>query len=146
MADLYARERTLEREIAPAVERSLPGVEVLALELLSPSRFCVYVDHPAGVDHALCERVTRLLDRYRSDYTIDVSSPGPERPLRKPAHFERAVGKKVAVRTASAIAGKTRFRGALLASGDSGVTVDTGKGTLDIPYDAIVRGNLIDEG
>jgi ribosome maturation factor RimP len=146
LADLYAREKTLEREIAPTVEGSLPGVEVLALELLSPSRFCVYVDHPAGVDHALCERVTHLLDRYRGDYTIDVSSPGPERPLRKPAHFERAVGRKVALRTSGAIGGKTRFRGALLASGDSGVTVETGDGALDIPYDAIVRGNLIDEG
>ncbi|HJU46589.1 MAG TPA: hypothetical protein VJ689_00540, partial [Gaiellaceae bacterium] len=85
--NLLTRERALEREIVPAVERGLPGVEVLALELVSPSRFCVYVDHPQGVDHALCERVTSLLDTYRSTYTIDVSSPGPERPLRKPAHF-----------------------------------------------------------
>ena len=82
---MLATERTLAQEIAPAIERSLPGVEVLAVELLSPSRFCVYVDHPEGVDHALCARVTQLLDDYRSRYTIDVSSPGTERPLRKPA-------------------------------------------------------------
>ena len=99
MSDVYTKERTLEREIAPAIERSLPGVEVLALELVSPHRFCVYVDHPGGVDHALCERVTRLLDGYRTDYGIDVSSPGPERPLRKPAHFAQAVGRRVTVRT-----------------------------------------------
>ena len=73
--DLFSTERTLAREIAPEVERSLPGVEVLAVEVLSPSRFCVYVDHPEGVDHALCARVTQLLDRYRDNYTIDVSSP-----------------------------------------------------------------------
>ena len=54
----------------------MPGVDVLAVELLSPSRFCVYIDHPDGVDHALCARVTRVLDDYRSEYTIDVSSPG----------------------------------------------------------------------
>jgi ribosome maturation factor RimP len=86
----FAREKTLQDEIAPAVERGVPGIEVLAVELLSPSRFCVYVDHPEGVDHALCAEVTYLLDAYRSDYTIDVSSPGPERPLRKPRHFAEA--------------------------------------------------------
>ena len=53
--------------ITPAVESTLPGVEVLAVELLSPARFCVYVDHPDGVDFALCERVTRLLDDYRAE-------------------------------------------------------------------------------
>jgi ribosome maturation factor RimP len=146
MPDLHATERTLEHEIAPAIESSLPGVEVLALELASPSRFCVYVDHPDGVDHALCERVTRLLDRYRDRYTIDVSSPGPERPLRKPAHFAGAVGRKVSLRTAGEVGGRTRFRGELVAAGERAITVATGAGPLDIPYEAIVRGNLIDEG
>jgi ribosome maturation factor RimP len=146
MADLHTKERTLEREIAPTVEGNVPGVEVLALELLSPSRFCVYVDHPQGVDHALCERVTQLLDAYRGDYTIDVSSPGPERPLRKPAHFRGAIGRPVTVRTARKIGGKSRFRGTVLAAGDEDVTIETPGGALDIPYGQIVRGNLIDEG
>lgn len=145
MADLHTKEKTLEREIAPEVERSLPGVEVLALELLSPSRFCVYVDHPQGVDHALCERVTRLLDEYRREYTIDVSSPGPERPLRKRAHFERAVGRTVSLRTAGAVGGRNRFRGTVVAAGERHVTIETGEGALDIPYAEIVRGNLIEE-
>jgi ribosome maturation factor RimP len=144
--DIYSKERELEREIAPTVERTLPGVEVLALELVSPGRICVYVDHPAGVDHALCERVTRVLDPWRERFGIDVSSPGPDRPLRKPAHFERAVGSKVAVKTGHEIAGKTRFRGELVSAGDRGVTIATGNGALDIPYEEIVRGNLIDEG
>jgi len=65
VADLLTIERTLAREIAPAVERGLPGVEVLAVEVLSPRRFCVYVDHPEGVDHALCARVTQLLYQHR---------------------------------------------------------------------------------
>ena len=80
MADMLATERTLSRDIVPAVERAVPGVEVLAVELLSPSRFCVYVDHPEGVDHALCARVTEILADYRRSYTIDVSSPGLDRP------------------------------------------------------------------
>jgi ribosome maturation factor RimP len=144
---LLTRERALEREIAPAVERGLPGVEVLALELVSPSRFCVYVDHPQGVDHALCERVTSLLDTYRSTYTIDVSSPGPERPLRKPAHFRNAVGRRVQIRTDAEIDGRRKFRGELREAGDRSVTLAAADDeTLEIPYDAIVRSNLIDEG
>ena len=148
MTTTYTRERALQDEIAPAVERRLPGVEVLAVELVSPSRFCVYVDHPRGVDHALCERVTRLLDDYRADFTIDVSSPGPQRPLRKPGHFATAVGRRVAVRTDSPVAGRNRVRGEVLEAGDDAVTVEVADepAPLSIPYDAIVRANLIDEG
>ena len=148
MTTTYVRERTLQEEIAPAVERGVPGVEVLAVELLSPSRFCVYVDHPEGVDHALCEEVTRLLDAYRDDYTIDVSSPGPERPLRRPRHFAGAVGRRVQVKTGRPIEGRNRFKGELVEAGDGAVTLAAlGNGEqLRIPYDAIVRANLIDEG
>jgi ribosome maturation factor RimP len=147
MADIYTRERALEREIVPTVERGVPGVEVLALELVSPSRICVYVDHPSGVDHALCERVTHLLDPWRGKFAIDVSSPGPERPLRKPAHFERAVGHKVSLRTAHEVHGKTKFKGQVVAASGASLALAVGNGErLDIPYDEIVRGNLIDEG
>jgi ribosome maturation factor RimP len=146
MSTTYARERTLQEEIAPAVEQRVPGVEVLAVELLSPSRFCVYVDHPRGVDHALCERVTFVLDDYRRDYTIDVSSPGPERPLRTRQHFAAAGGHDVTLRTADQIAGRKRFRGVVQEAGESAVALDVGDvGVVRVPYDAIVRGNLIDE-
>lgn len=146
MTDVYTREQTLEREIAPAVERRLPDVEVLAVELLSPSRFCVYVDRPGGVDHALCADVTALLDAYRNDYTIDVSSPGPQRPLRKPAHFAHAVGRRVSLRTKFEVDGRTRFRGVVVAASADAVTIDVSGERHDIPYPLIVRGNLIDEG
>ncbi len=145
MTTTFARERTLQDEIAPAVETGVPGVEVLAVELVSPSRFCVYVDHPNGVDHELCQRVTRVLDAYRVDYTIDVSSPGPERPLRKPQHFAEAVGTRVAVRLDGGK--KNRHRGVLVEADDDTITLQTGDaGEIRIPYDAIVRANLIDEG
>ena len=138
----YERERELTEAITPAVEFALPGVEVLAVELLSPARFCVYVDHPDGVDLALCERVTRLLDGYRSDWTIDVSSPGPERPLRRPEHFRRAIGGTVKLKTS----GSQRLRGTVLAADDEAVTVSVNGSTQQIPVGEIVRGNLIDEG
>jgi ribosome maturation factor RimP len=147
MTTMYAKEKTLQDEIAPAVERRLPGVEVLAVELLSPSRFCVYVDHPDGVDHALCERVTGMLGEYLERFTVEVSSPGPERPLRKPEHFAAATGRRVAVRMGQEVAGRRRIRGEVLVAGDEAVTLAVADAEpIDVPYDAIVRGNLIDEG
>ena len=141
MSDVYDKERTLFREIAPRVERDIPGVEVLALELSGPDAFCVYVDHPGGVDLALCERVTDLLRGYLDRFTVDVSSPGTERPVRTPAHFRNAVGRRVALRTAE----RRRLRGEVVAAGDRAVTVRTSEHAVDVPYDAIVRGNLINE-
>ena len=143
--DIYGREKALAREITPLIEGGIAGVDVLAVELVSPSRFCVFVDHPEGVDHALCGRVTHLLERWRSEYAIDVSSPGENRPLRKPGHFAHAVGKIIAIRTAKEIHGETRFRGELTAAAESGVTVLTPAASVEIPYEAIVRANVIDE-
>jgi ribosome maturation factor RimP len=137
----YDKERILEREIAPRVERDLPGVDVLAVELVSPGHFCVYVDHPNGVDHALCGRVTDVLRDYLRDYTVDVSSPGSERPLRRPDHFARFVGRCVKMRTV-----EKRFRGELLAADADHVTLGFEDRQTEIPYDEIVRANLIDEG
>lgn len=147
MAEVHDKERRLYREVAPTVEQALPGVEVLALELAGPERFVVFVDHPQGVDHALCERVTDVLRPYLRDYAVDVSSPGTEPPLRKPAHFERAVGRQVALRTSDPVGGRKRFRGELVAAGERGVKVaPEGAEPVEIPYDAIVRSNLIDDG
>ncbi len=144
--ETFERERELTEAITPTVESSVPGVEVLAVELLSANRFCVYVDHPNGVDFELCERVTRVLDPYRVDWTVDVSSPGPERPLRQPKHFAAAVGRAVQLRTATAVDGKTRFRGEIVSADTSAVSVAADDTTYEIPVEMIVRGNLIDEG
>jgi ribosome maturation factor RimP len=144
MSTAFARERTLQDEIAPAVESRVPGVEVLAVELPATSRIRVYIDHEDGVDHALCERVTYLLDAYRAEYAIEVSSPGPDRPLRKREHFADAIGERVSVRSETR---KNRYRGILTGAGDDTITLDTGDaGEVHIPYEAIVRANLIDEG
>jgi ribosome maturation factor RimP len=146
MQDVHTKERQLERELAGRIEERVPGTEVLAVELLGPDRFCVYIDHPEGVDHALCERVTRELDDYRREYAIDVSSPGIDRPLRKPEHFERCVGRKVALRTAGEIAGRKRFKGEVIGADEQAVRLAAEPQPVLIPYEQIVRGNLIDEG
>jgi ribosome maturation factor RimP len=141
----HTKERQLQRDVARTVESTLPGVEVLALELTGKERFCVYVDHPQGVDHALCERVTDVLRPYLDEYSVEVSSPGFERPLRTKAHFERAVGKNVRVKTETG-----RARGTVIFAGERSALIQNGMGSeqppADIPYDQIVRANLIDEG
>lgn len=146
MAPVHEKEKELTREVAGTVEKQLPGVEVLAVELLSPTRFCVFIDHPQGVDHALCARVTDLLRGYLNQYTVDVSSPGLERPLRKPAHFRNAVGRRVALRTDHELGGRKRFRGTVAEADTDVLALDVADGErVLIPYAAIVRGNLIDE-
>ena len=141
MAATHDKERQLTREIAPKVESALPGTEGLAVELTSPERFTVYVDHVQGVDHALCERVTNVLRDYLREYAVDVSSPGVERPLRKQAHFRDAVGRRVTLRTRE----RNRVRGEVVSAGERSVSVKTNGESVDIPYDSIVRGNLIEE-
>ncbi len=141
MANVYDKERTLEQEISGKVAEALPGVEVLAVELTGPERFTVYVDRAEGVDHALCESVTRALWDYLGTYSVDVSSPGLERPLRKPEHFRRVVGRRVKLKTAE----RSKLRGEVRRADESGVTVAADGREVDIPYEQIVRGNLIDE-
>jgi ribosome maturation factor RimP len=111
-----------------------------------PERLTVYIDHPSGVDHALCERVTDVLRAYLDRYRLDVSSPGLERPLRTPRHFEGAIGRRVAIRTTHELGGRKRFRGQVVAASEREVVVSTNDSRIEIPYEAIARGNLIEEG
>jgi ribosome maturation factor RimP len=141
----YDKEKQLQDEIGPRVEHDLPGVEVLAVELASPDRFVVYVDRDGGVDHALCARVTNVLRDYLREYTVDVSSPGLERPLRKQAHFAAIVGRRVSLRTREPLDGRAKFKGEVQDAADDAVTLGVEGTTVKIPYEAIVRGNLIDE-
>jgi len=147
MTKVYDRERELHREVAQTIESSLPDVEVLAVQLGGPELLWVFIDHPAGVDHALCAQVTHALRDLLVRYTVNVSSPGIERPLRTPAHFGSALGRRVVVKTDHEIDGRKRFRGEVLEAGEDEFTLLTGGDErVSVPYDAVVRGNLIDEG
>jgi ribosome maturation factor RimP len=142
MPTTLEKERQLQGEIAPRVEHDVPGVHVLAVELLTPSRFRVYVDHAEGVDHALCERVTDVLRDYLREYSVEVSSPGLDRPLRRQEHFEAALGRRVRLRTTG-----RKLRGEVLSAAEQSVKVAASDGAeTEIPYTEIVRANLIDEG
>ena len=123
MPTTIEKERQLQGEIASQVEHDLPGVDVLAVELQTPSRFRVYIDHADGVDHALCARVTDVLREYLREYSVEVSSPGPDRPLRRQEHFAAAVGRRVQLRT-----GGRKLRGEVLSADGQRVRVAASDG------------------
>ncbi len=137
----------MERDIQTQVETRLatvePSVEVLLAERVGAERVRVFVDHPDGVDLALCERVTSHLRDLLTQYSLEVSSPGPERPLSKPDHYRSFVGRKVRVRTRGEHDGHRSFTGELLDAGDDGVTVAAETGVVSIAYTDIHRSNLL---
>jgi ribosome maturation factor RimP len=123
-----------------------PDVELLALERPASERLRLVIDRPGGVDIALCERVTGLLRDLLEAYSLEVSSPGPERPLTKPEHFRRYLGRRVRVRTREEVAGHKSFTGRLTGADDESVSVDSGDGPVAIPLAAVRRSNLLSDG
>ena len=143
-------ERNTLQELQQTVEERLseqePEVEVLALEQPANEALRLYIDHPDGVDLALCERVTNHLRDLLVDYSLEVSSPGPERPLAKPEHYRRFLGSRVRVRTRDEFEGRRSFTGTLTGADDGSVSVDAGGDTVRIPLDRVRRSNLVPEG
>ena len=137
------------RHIQEDIERRLatdePDVEVLLAEVVNGSLVRLFIDHPDGVSLELCERVTRRLPEIREQYSLEVSSPGIERPLSKPEHFRRYLGSRVRVRTHDAIDGRRSFTGELVGASDAEVTVADPGGVVAIAYDDIQRSNLVGE-
>jgi len=129
----------IERRLAAA----LPDVELLECERVAAGRLRLTIDHPDGVDLSLCERVTRELPDLRAQYSLEVSSPGPERPLTKPDHFRRYLGRRARVRTRQPRDGHRSFTGELVGASDEEVTVAADTGVVSIPYSEIHRGNLV---
>jgi ribosome maturation factor RimP len=136
MADLQAQ---IEEQLAVLD----PSIELIALESPSPDGLRLYIDYPHGVNLALCERVTDQLRDLLVDYSLEVSSPGFERPLTKPEHFRRFRGRRVKVRTGEALEGRRNFTGTIADADASGVSVDLGDRSVTIPHERIRRSNLV---
>src|SRR3954447_14460890 len=134
-----------ETEIQQRLKGPEPEVEVLLVEQPAAGRLRLFIDHPKGVDLALCERVTHELKDLLTDYALEVSSPGPERPLVKPDHFRRFLGRRVRVRTDSDHEGRRSFTGELVGASENEVTVAAEDGVVSIPYADINRSNLVEE-
>ena len=93
----------------------------------------------------LCERVTHALEDLRQSYALEVSSPGRKRPLTKPDHFRRFLGRRAHVRTREEREGHKTFTGELVGAGDDAVTIAADSGVIAIPYADIHRSNLVEE-
>ena len=148
----------LQTDIERRLAQSEPDVEVLLAEVLGGKCLRVFIDHPDGVSLALCERVTALLSEERERYSLEVSSPGAERPLSKPAHFRRFVGRRARVRTrhprpvghagdqrATGARPTSSFTGELMGATEDEITLAADGGVIAIPYTEIRRSNLVEE-
>lgn len=135
----------LQRHIEQRLAELDPNLELIALENPSPDGLRLYIDHPDGVDLALCELVTKQLRDLLLDHTLEVSSPGFERPLTKPEHFRRFRGHRVKVRTREALEGRSNFTGTIADVDARAVSVDLGDRSVTIPLGRIRRSNLVPE-
>ena len=135
----------IQEHIESRLSSAEPEVEVLLAEQIGAERVRLFIDHPDGVDLALCERVTAHLRDLLQDYGLEVSSPGPDRPLAKPDHFRRYLGHRVRVRTRVSIDGSKSFSGELVEAADDAVSVAAEAGIVRIPFADIHKSNLLED-
>jgi ribosome maturation factor RimP len=145
--------QSVQGEIEEALAAREPQVEVLLAEVVG-STLRVFIDHPEGVTLALCERVSSELAPLRERYTLEVSSPGVERPLTKPEHYRRFVGRRARVRTRGdrpALSSqpsslhRRSYTGELVGASDTEITIAADGALVSIPYTQIRRSNLVEE-
>ena len=134
---------SIQERIEGVLASAQPDVEVLLAEVVVGDRLRVFIDHPDGVSLDLCTRVSHHLDELRTQYALEVSSPGTERPLSKPEHFRRFLGRRARVRTRGEHDGRKSFTGELMSASDSEVTVAADTGVVSIPYAEIHRSHLV---
>jgi ribosome maturation factor RimP len=132
----------LQTEIENRLAASEPEVEVLLAEL-SGTTLRLFIDHPEGVTFAVCERVSGQLADYRERFAVEVSSPGQDRPLTKPQHYTRFLGRYARVRLRDARDGHKSLTGELVGASEREVMIAADDGIVTIPYEEIARSNLI---
>ncbi len=148
----------LQTDIERRLAQTEPDIEVLLAEVVGGRCLRVFIDHPDGVTLGMCERVTMLLGEERERYSLEVSSPGSDRPLTKPAHFRRFLGRRARVRTrhprpvghASGLRAPgarpvQSITGELVGASEHEVTLAADGSVIAIPFSEIRRSNLIEE-
>jgi ribosome maturation factor RimP len=132
-----------QAEIEARLAASEPDIEVLLAEVAPDGTLRLFIDHSDGVTLAVCERVSGLLSEYRDRYSLEVSSPGQDRPLTKPQHYTRFLGRHAQVRLREARGGHRSVTGELVGASDNDVTIAALEGVVTIPYEQIARSNLV---
>ena len=143
--------KQLQQLLEPGV--SALGYELLGIEHLAQGRHSLlrlYIDSPDGITVEDCERVSHQVsgvleveDPVKGQYTLEVSSPGLDRPLFKPEHYARFVGEVVALRLARPLGDRRRFKGRLLALRDDAVVIEQDGAEVVIPLDDIDKAHLV---
>jgi ribosome maturation factor RimP len=145
---------TLRERLIALIEPVLAqlGYELVELEYAAGRTSAVvriFIDQPAGISVDDCERVSRdvaaLLDvddPIPTAYTLEVSSPGFDRVLRTPAHFERFVGERIFVELQTPRAGRKRYTGILKTVSGAGIGMEVDKQTVDVPFGEIAKARL----
>lgn len=142
---------SIQHDIEQRLRTSAPAVDVLLAEVQGGSKVLVVIDHPDGVTLDLCEQVTHELGDLRERYALEVSSPGTERPLVRPEHFRRFLGRRARVRTTKPLPSpdgereQRSFTGELVGADDRAVTLAADGGVVSVAYADIHRSNLIEE-
>lgn len=116
------------------IDQAVDDVELVLLEEGGSKRqriLRLYIDHPTGVNHELCTRVSAAVEQALDEsdaidgaYSLEVSSPGIERPLRKLGHFEAQLGKNVYVKTKVPVEGAKVWQGRLVEVGPEEIVVE----------------------
>ena len=135
----------LETTVNERLRQLDPEVELVVLEHPGRETLRVVVDHPQGVDLELCERVTDALRDLLSEYSLEVSSPGADRPLTKPEHYRRFVGRTARISTAEAIDGQRNFTGTVTGADERTVALEIDGERVQIPLEEVRRSNLVPE-
>jgi ribosome maturation factor RimP len=122
-----------------------PRIEFLALESAGGDGLRLFIDYPDGVTLDLCQRVTSGLQDVLMDHSLEVSSPGPERPLTRPSHFERFAGRRAKVTTSEPLDGRKNFTGIIVGAGEDTVVLESDGQKFEIPFASIERSHLAPE-
>jgi ribosome maturation factor RimP len=141
----------LEQMLEPLVNNL--GYELVLLEF-NPHRGAaslrLYIDAPGGITLGDCEAVSREVeglldveDPIPQGYRLEVSSPGLDRPLVKPAHFERFAGSPARIQLIAPVNGQRRFRGVLRGMHGTQVVLQTDAGTVELALAQIEHARLV---
>lgn len=134
-----------------------PGAEALGYELVAVemsggdmSILRIYIDAPNGVDVEDCAKASRQFsaildveDPISNKYTLEVSSPGMDRPLAKPIHFKAVVGQDVKIKMATLINGRRRFTGELVEATEDFAVVEVDGEQTELPYSEMDKARLV---
>ena len=135
-----------------------PSVEALGCELLGVhvsrgprhSVLRIYIDKPEGITVEDCEKVSHQVsgildveDPIKGEYSLEVSSPGVDRPLFLEQHYQRFAGHRVRIRLALPLHGRRNMTGALVRAGQGNVVVDIEGQQLTLPLEQIAQARLV---